>query len=244
MIKFFRRIRQKLLSENKFSKYLLYAIGEIVLVVIGILLALQINTWNTHKNEQAKEQLYLKSFYNDIQVNLKELDRVLTKSEWTISTTDSLLRHADGQLELNSTEEVEELVMGTANYTLFLSQEGTINDIFGSGDLSLIRNDSIRKAMVNWIADLKYLKEYETLGKDNQLKYIGYLKSETPIFRLALHTNFLTEQTISKLLADDKYLNLVGEQKHMANVLNGLYQEQKEKMTHLLKLISDSIENQ
>ena len=46
MIKFFRKIRQKLLSENKFSKYLIYAVGEIVLVVIGILIALQINNWN------------------------------------------------------------------------------------------------------------------------------------------------------------------------------------------------------
>ena len=53
MIKFFRRIRQKLLQENRFSKYLLYAIGEIVLVVIGILLALQINAWN-EKQKQIK----------------------------------------------------------------------------------------------------------------------------------------------------------------------------------------------
>ena len=49
MIKFFNKIRKKLLSENKFSKYLIYAIGEIVLVVIGILIALQINNWNEHK---------------------------------------------------------------------------------------------------------------------------------------------------------------------------------------------------
>ena len=45
MIQFFRRIRQKLLEENRFVKYLLYALGEIVLVVIGILIALQINNW-------------------------------------------------------------------------------------------------------------------------------------------------------------------------------------------------------
>ena len=49
MIKFFRKIRQRLLQENRFSKYLLYAIGEIVLVVIGILIALQINNWNENR---------------------------------------------------------------------------------------------------------------------------------------------------------------------------------------------------
>ncbi len=54
MIKFFRKIRRTLLSENKFSKYLLYAIGEIILVVIGILIALQINNWNETKKEKTK----------------------------------------------------------------------------------------------------------------------------------------------------------------------------------------------
>ena len=61
MINFFRKIRQKLLSENKFSIYMLYAIGEIVLVVIGILIALQINNWNEFKKERVKEQKILAS---------------------------------------------------------------------------------------------------------------------------------------------------------------------------------------
>jgi len=61
MIKFFRKIRQKLLNENRFSKYLIYAIGEIILVMIGILLALQVNNWNElRKKEQSEIQLYQK----------------------------------------------------------------------------------------------------------------------------------------------------------------------------------------
>ncbi|PQJ15503.1 DUF6090 family protein [Aureicoccus marinus] len=58
MLKFFRRIRQKLLSENHFSKFLLYALGEIVLVVIGILIALQINKRNEYeKNKAFKKEI-------------------------------------------------------------------------------------------------------------------------------------------------------------------------------------------
>ena len=55
MIKFFRKVRQKLLAENKFSRYLVYAIGEIILVVIGILIALQINNWNESRKERIQE---------------------------------------------------------------------------------------------------------------------------------------------------------------------------------------------
>ena len=59
MLRFFRKIRQNLLSKNKLSKYLLYAVGEIVLVVICILIALQINTWKEEHILQEKERLYL-----------------------------------------------------------------------------------------------------------------------------------------------------------------------------------------
>ena len=64
MIRIFRTIRQKLFSENKFSRYLLYAIGEIVLVVLGILIALGINNWNSERNEKLK---YLKQLSKVVQ---------------------------------------------------------------------------------------------------------------------------------------------------------------------------------
>ncbi len=56
MIRFFRNIRQKLAAENKVMAYLRYAIGEILLVVIGILIALQINNWNEHRKENQKSK--------------------------------------------------------------------------------------------------------------------------------------------------------------------------------------------
>ncbi len=77
MIKFFRKIRQRLLSENKFSKYLLYAIGEIILVVIGILIALQINNWNEGKKSQAKEHFVLSEIKSDLDLNIKSLNGIV-----------------------------------------------------------------------------------------------------------------------------------------------------------------------
>ncbi len=67
MIKLFRKIRQRLIAESKFSKYLLYAIGEIILVVIGILIALSINNWN----EARKDKRHLRTVYTQIQKDLK-----------------------------------------------------------------------------------------------------------------------------------------------------------------------------
>ena len=66
MIKFFRKIRQHLLSENKFSKYLFYAVGEIILVVIGILIALQINNWNENRKTNIKIENSLIALKSDL----------------------------------------------------------------------------------------------------------------------------------------------------------------------------------
>ncbi|MFI1770311.1 hypothetical protein [Thalassobellus citreus] len=71
MIKFFRKIRKKLLSENKFSKYLIYAIGEIILVVIGILIALQVNNQNQVKNEKKALKNYLKKIAINVKSDIK-----------------------------------------------------------------------------------------------------------------------------------------------------------------------------
>ncbi len=73
MIKFFRKIRQRLLAENRFSKYLLYAIGEIVLVVIGILIALQINNWNNARQKQLLEIKILKEISSNLTLDLDKM---------------------------------------------------------------------------------------------------------------------------------------------------------------------------
>ncbi len=76
MIKFFRKIRQKLLSENRFNKYLIYAFGEIILVVIGILIALQINNWNESNQNRKKVDKLLVKIQKDIKTDISQIQRL------------------------------------------------------------------------------------------------------------------------------------------------------------------------
>ncbi|WP_411766430.1 DUF6090 family protein [Winogradskyella sp. A3E31] len=76
MIKFFRQIRYNLMAQNKTGKYFKYAIGEIVLVVIGILIALQINNWNETKKEQAELNGYLNNISKNIMSDITELSNI------------------------------------------------------------------------------------------------------------------------------------------------------------------------
>jgi hypothetical protein len=84
MIKFFRKIRQKLVTESKFNKYLLYAIGEILLVVIGIFLAIQLNDLNQNRKESNRELSFLLNLKDDINsdiVGLSQRDSILATYE-------------------------------------------------------------------------------------------------------------------------------------------------------------------
>ena len=74
MIRFFRNIRQKLAAQNKVAAYLRYAIGEILLVVIGILIALQVNNWNEQQKLKTSEQVVLKSLLKEFEHNQELLE--------------------------------------------------------------------------------------------------------------------------------------------------------------------------
>lgn len=94
MIKFFRRIRQNLLSEGKTGKYLKYAFGEIVLVVIGILIALQINNWNEDRIAYAKSKNYLYEIVKDLASDtikfnrgIQQISGMIEDEEWVLSKT-------------------------------------------------------------------------------------------------------------------------------------------------------------
>ncbi|WP_178987367.1 DUF6090 family protein [Winogradskyella schleiferi] len=92
MIKFFRKVRQKLLTENKFSTYLLYAIGEIVLVVIGILIALSINNWNENRKTQEQEiQIYLE-LKSDLLKTRNDIQKIISQHREIFKLSQNLIK--------------------------------------------------------------------------------------------------------------------------------------------------------
>ena len=98
MLHFLRNIRQRLLTENRFIKYLLYAIGEILLVVIGILIALQIDNWNENVNRKTAEQKALNNLHLDFEYNLSELKEVIEHNNRNLEACMKILNYLNDQL--------------------------------------------------------------------------------------------------------------------------------------------------
>ncbi len=160
MIKFFRKIRKQFLTENKFTKYLLYAIGEIVLVVIGILIALQINNANELKKTRKKEVQYLSNISKDLQLNIAELDRYIAKRETQILSANSILNHYEGE-PITDYVQFNNNTINIYTWRKFFQNNNTFQELVNSGNLSLISNQEIKNVLLELEKVYKVTKDEE-----------------------------------------------------------------------------------
>ncbi|MFH6768800.1 DUF6090 family protein [Gaetbulibacter aquiaggeris] len=153
MIKFFRKIRQKLLAENKISKYLLYAVGEIILVVIGILIALQINNWNEINKTHIIEINTLKELRSDLEQNRIEINGHITALENCVKSNKVILHYMENKLPYNDSLDFHFSTLYP--FIAFAPVQTTFDNLSQNG-IKLISNDSLR----NQISKL-YGNEFE-----------------------------------------------------------------------------------
>jgi hypothetical protein len=143
MIKFFRKIRYDLMGENKTGKYLKYASGEIVLVVIGILIALQINNWNQHQILSRKTDTFLLNLKSDLENDYKQINRVIKIQSERFLFLDSILQipehNIDSSMDRVVTGRNETFFPLNGNYKSG-SEEGLINNL---------KNEELRLAIIN-----------------------------------------------------------------------------------------------
>jgi len=152
MIKFFWKIRQKMLIENKFSKYLIYAIGEIVLVMIGILLALQVNNWNEQKKNKKQAERYLINIQEDIQEDYNLLDENITWNENLLGYVKSIFSTLANKQELSKVEQIEFTKMHNQLIfeKYFIPEKRTINQIASSSQGYLISNENLQSKIFKY----------------------------------------------------------------------------------------------
>ena len=159
MIKFFRNIRQNLIMENKSSKYLKYAFGEIILVVIGILIALQINNWNENRKNQLFEHEILGLIDKNLESDSISLSIELFKTKQANELTNQLLEkvsHEDYSDSLN-------FWMGKIiSFERFKSQSSAFEVLKAKG----IENISDKKLQLELISyyDENLFRLYESLN--------------------------------------------------------------------------------
>lgn len=206
MIRFFRTIRQKLFAQGRVVRYLTYAIGEIVLVVIGILIALQINNHNEQLKVLAKEQKYLASLKEEFEFNKVQLEKVVTSNAKFGDAARELLKFAGPAVPRPSEEEFIRLFLRMINAEVqYRPSNGVLQEIISSGKLEIFRDPELRKLLSSWDGILYTVRFQEDELNGNRMVLIDLVNDHGSVRQL-FHTtmNDQLELTPSRFAVENR----------------------------------------
>lgn len=149
MINFLRRIRRDLINENKTSVYLIYAVGEIVLVVIGILIALQVSNWNEQRKNANAEEALLIDLKTELEVNIEALKITIDHHQKSLDAALEVRSLLPNQKMIDSLshEDLYSLHLAMTSVSTFDPKLGILSSTINSGKMDLIQNKEIRYRM-------------------------------------------------------------------------------------------------
>jgi hypothetical protein len=246
MIKIFRKIRQKLLTENKFSKYLIYAIGEIILVVIGILIALWLNNLNSEYKQKQEEISILKELKEDFKLDIIDFEINVEGHTKSNTSIDIILKNLDNDLSYN--DSLAHHFAWTTNWPISLIHTNSF-DVLKSKGIEIISDNNLRKKILN-IHGQSYqslkawenqpnrdfyleeiLKRFNKLDAWNVNDNGDYIKSEiTPNDYESLKNDVLYKSILNSMKSDNQ------------RVLNAVYLKVIKKLQSLILDIDNEIE--
>ena len=179
MIKFFRRIRYNLMETGKKGKYFKYAIGEIVLVMVGILLALQVNNWNNKRIENSRAEIFIVKMEKQLEGNISRVENYLEILQSRDSITQKLIVIIGDDNKLNIDEKIDSLIsINMYDFHLNLNMN-TLIEGSENGDLALIKSDSLRQLLYDFSTRYELVKERERIAnQDNIDLFIPYLNKK------------------------------------------------------------------
>jgi len=218
MIKFFRKIRQNLLMENKTGKYFKYAIGEIILVVIGILIALQINNWNENRKNSINEKALLANTINDLDADKKRFTNNQKEADTILKVYKKLY-----ELGLDEKSNIE---IKNPNYIRrILSFDPNLNKDY-SALSNRISDDDIRESILSYDLKLNIFEvsfiEFRKIIEDRIRVFLG----EKGLYKLESlyknNSNFIDVNELIDLAKTNQFQQLLFEAKLKLENLNSL----------------------
>ncbi len=204
-----------MLTENKFGKYLLYAIGEIILVVIGILIALQINNMNESNKSAQQESLYLERLLSENREDVQTFTKKIAELEYGIETIEQL------SLALTSDSTSDAQVNKAANdffgygsiYPVFTSSTSTFDDLSSTGNLKVIHNQELREQLVKHYAKHKQVAEWIRISTawalpiDAPFSYHNSIMRFEPVSAFLFGEQSVPDQVGHLKAKKDEYIN-------------------------------------
>ncbi|MBC2838150.1 hypothetical protein [Robiginitalea sp. SC105] len=210
MLKRFRKIRQKLLSEGNTGKYLKYAIGEVILVMIGILLALQVNNWNTERIERKKESDYLDHIHKEFLLNRAQLDTVVAYHFTVYNNATKILDIPPGDIASANKDSLSFYISQTFHNYTFNPHQSTVNSLTNTSSFEILTNLELRELLQNWDELVKDYKEEEMISRDYSFdEYFPYFGKHISYLSFSNNTNIFNSKTDDAFLSSLEFQNAI-----------------------------------
>ena len=179
MLKFFRKVRKDLIADKKVSNYILYAIGEIVLVVIGILIALAIDNANDQSIKREKEQIYLMGLRDEFRTRKIKLKELITFNKQSYEDSKKIVAYMENPDALPNEQELANLLYNAFAFDIsFNPNNSLLEEMINSGSLKDISNPRLRILLTNWISNIEDISKQETMLDKERNKIIDMFRTE------------------------------------------------------------------
>ncbi|WP_411768398.1 DUF6090 family protein [Winogradskyella sp. A3E31] len=164
------------MEQNKTGKYLKYAIGEILLVVIGILIALQINNWNESRKAQIQEQLLLNNLRVEFEDNLKDLDSINGEVDKVIVSLENVFELFGPSPKIVSLDSLDYMLSSSLSSPNWRPSEYLLNNLAGSGSIADLKNEKLKLLLYKWSRLRNQMLEVDVRTEKTGEEIIAYLK--------------------------------------------------------------------
>ena len=212
MIKFFRKIRYDLMGKNKTGKYIKYAVGEIVLVVIGILIAIQLNEWRKESNNNNQKQIVLNALKLEFEANQQQLDTVvyyLEKVQKSYILANEMIINSQ---KIYSENDYSNLIVNISWTYTFNPSNGALRSAISSNEIHLIENKRLIEILFSWEDVIKdsdeealTIRKFQYESQEFKGKYISAAFEWKPILPEMISPNKISD--FKGLIQDDAFEN-------------------------------------
>lgn len=227
MLRFFRKLRQRVLQQNKVTHYLLYALGEIVLIVIGILIALAINNLNKTNQSKTREQFYLSGLQSEFARSKAKLQTLVDVNRLNYNQAKRIA--ANTSLDEQT---LSELLFQSLSYEIAYNPNNSLlNELIGSGGLQDISNPQLRMHLTNWESHIQSINRQEATLRAQREKVLEVFSSNRGSVRKILDLSGITktEMQLEPLQTHTSNIEVVKNQEFenqlLMFILTGVYTE-------------------
>jgi hypothetical protein len=161
-MKLFRSLRMNSMDTGKFKNYLKYAIGEIFLVVIGILIALQVDNWNDNRKERASERVHLLALQTEFKDNLSRLSVAKRRADSILSASQKIIAACNGDKTILTDSAFSRLIFKTfSSEPTYIPASGVLAEMISAGNLKVLRDNELKTYLAGWDSRIRRINSQE-----------------------------------------------------------------------------------